>query len=220
MYFPNRVHPSLKKKLLPLFFMGLCLLIPLAATAHNVTIFAWVEGDMVYTESKFSGGRKAKEALIEVQDMSGKKLLEGKTDQNGEFSFKLPHKETLKIILKAGMGHGNEWILTAEEIAEAQADGEAETSSPSPPPSPQADPALSSSVTPKSNASPTEIQASLEAALDKKLAPVLKKLSHLEAKQKEKTGATEIIGGIGYILGLIGLAAYIHFKQKLKAISQ
>ncbi len=51
--------------------------------------------------------------------------------------------------------------------------------------------------------------------LDKKLAPVLKKLSHLEAKQKEGAGITEIIGGIGYIIGLMGLTAYIQFRHKI-----
>ena len=38
------------------------------AFAHKVTIFAWVEGDTVHTESKFSGGRVAKQAPIEVYD--------------------------------------------------------------------------------------------------------------------------------------------------------
>jgi len=47
-----------------------------AAWAHKVTIFAWVEGDTVYTQSKFSGGRKAKGATVVVYDKEGNQLLE------------------------------------------------------------------------------------------------------------------------------------------------
>ena len=34
------------------------------ALAHNVTVFAWVEGDTVHVESKFSGGRRPVAALV------------------------------------------------------------------------------------------------------------------------------------------------------------
>jgi nickel transport protein len=49
-----------------------------SALAHKVTIFAWVQGDRVYTESKFSGGRKAVNAGVEVLNADGERLLEGK----------------------------------------------------------------------------------------------------------------------------------------------
>lgn len=185
-------------------------------SAHNVTIFAWVEGDTIYTESKFSGGRVAKEAPIEVYDAAGVKLLSGKSDQNGEFSFKIPKKEDLKIVLKAGMGHGNEWVVTAEEIAEAQGETASAATAPEPsePAEKAAEPAPSFGPQVTAGAAPIGSQADLEKLLDKKLAPVLKKLSHLEAKQKTGPGFSEIIGGIGYILGLMGLAAYIQSKRK------
>ncbi|MCP4220930.1 MAG: hypothetical protein GY765_40250, partial [bacterium] len=51
------------------------------AYAHKVIVFAWVDGDTIYTESKFSGGRKVKNGLIFVYGPKGKLLLEGKTDE-------------------------------------------------------------------------------------------------------------------------------------------
>jgi len=86
------------------------------AIAHRVTIFAWVEGDTVHTQSKFSGGRTVKGCMVVVCDSAGKQLLEGKTDENGEFSFKVPQKTALKVVLKASMGHLAEWTIPAEEI--------------------------------------------------------------------------------------------------------
>lgn len=188
------------------------------AAAHNVIIFAWVEGDTIYTESKFSGGRAAKDAPVEVYDATGTKLLTGKTDEKGEFSFKIPKKEDLKIVLKAGMGHGNEWVVTAADIAEAQGEtaaaaAEPEASYPAEAPVPRNASGPETGPETKTTAMTADSQAALEKMLDKKLAPVLKKLSHLEAKQKEGAGVTEIFGGIGYILGLIGLAVYMRFRR-------
>jgi len=75
------------------------------ALAHKVTIFAWVEGDTVFTESKFSGGKRAVNAPVVIYGRDGKKLLEGKTDNKGEFSFKIPEITDLRVVLNATMGH-------------------------------------------------------------------------------------------------------------------
>ena len=54
---------------------------------------------------------------IVVYDLAGKQLLSGKTNADGEFSFKIPGKTGLKIVIQAGMGHQGEWTIPAEEIA-------------------------------------------------------------------------------------------------------
>jgi len=42
-----------------------------SASAHKVMIFAWVEGDTVHTESKFSDGKKVKKGDVIVYDLQG-----------------------------------------------------------------------------------------------------------------------------------------------------
>ena len=119
-------------RIVSVFCVCLCLVfVSVPALAHKVTIFAWVEGDTVHTQSKFSGGRRAQNSTVVVYDMDGNQLLEGKTDENGEFSFKIPKKTGLKVVLKASMGHMAEWTIPAEEITEAadvSASGEPEVS--------------------------------------------------------------------------------------------
>ena len=88
----------------------------LEVRAHNVTVFAWVEGDTVTVESKFSGGRRPKNAPIEVYDNAGILLLKGATDDQGKFSFTIPKKTPMKIVLLAGMGHRAEWIISEEDL--------------------------------------------------------------------------------------------------------
>jgi nickel transport protein len=87
-----------------------------AALAHKVNIFAYVEGNTVYTESYFSDGKPVAGGLIEVQDRQGATLLEGETDEKGLFSFPLSEKEDLTIILNAAMGHRNTFLLKGSEM--------------------------------------------------------------------------------------------------------
>ncbi len=90
--------------------------IAVPALAHKVNIFAYVEKGTVFTESYFPDGKKVEGGRIEVLDTSGKKLLEGKTDKEGLFSFPLPKKEDLTIIIDASMGHKNSFILKKSEM--------------------------------------------------------------------------------------------------------
>jgi len=174
--------------------------------AHKVTIFAWVEGDTVHTESKFSGGRVAKQAPIEVYDRTGALLLEGRTDDEGRFVFKAPKQEELRIVLVAGAGHRNEWVVKAEEFAGHV--GPAADDETVPPD--QTEPVIVSPLPGKIDVSREDLQTMIEAALDKKLQPVLHRLHQMD----EGPRLVDIIGGIGYILGLVGLGAYVHFRRR------
>jgi len=176
------------------------------AFAHKVTIFAWVEGDTVHTESKFSGGRVAKQAAIEVYDRTGALLLEGRTDDEGRFDFKAPKQEALRIVLVAGAGHRNEWVVKAEEFAgHVRPAADDETVPPH-----QTEPLVVSPLPGKIDVSREDLQTMIEAALDKKLQPVLHRLHRMD----EGPRLVDIVGGIGYILGLVGLGAYIHFRRR------
>lgn len=107
----------MKFKILLILIYCLCsLIISSSAFAHKVNIFAYVEGDRVYTESYFPDGKKVKGGIIEVYDSQGKKLLEGTTDAQGQFNFKPTNKEDLKIVINASMGHRNSYVLSADEF--------------------------------------------------------------------------------------------------------
>jgi len=195
-----------------------------SALAHRVTLFAWVEGDTVYTESKFSGGRRPQNATIEVHDDEGNLLLDGKTDGEGRFSFKVPRTATLKISLRAGMGHGSSWTLPKKEIEAAVASGHADTGIPAaedtiaaPLPLARPEPGGETVTQQQDAGHPTadELQAAFEKALDAKLKPVITRLNRLEMAQAGPR-VTDILGGIGYILGLMGIAAYVGYRKRAK----
>lgn len=198
--------------------MGLGFLVE-PAFAHNVTIFAWVEGDTVFTQSKFSGGRKTQDSSVVVYDMEGNRLLEGKTDAKGEFTFKVPKKTGLKVVLKASMGHLAEWVIPAEEIIAASRE---RTSGPQENPTQSAakeTPTHSSAIKPgqiEPVPAPVylqrqELQKMIDESLDRKIAPIANMLA---SSIDRGPGLTEIIGGIGYIFGMVGVALYIASRKR------
>jgi len=175
--------------------------------AHKVNIFAYVEGDKVYTESYFNDGKKCIDSKIEVFDNQGNKLLEGLTDEEGMFSFEIPSKDVidgdLKIVLTASMGHQAEYNISADELSGAAGLIKEEPEEPVSVISPE-----TSSVDLK------EIQSLIEDALDKKLKPIMREMIEIKKSQEDKISPTEIIGGIGYIIGIFGIIAYFLSRKR------
>jgi nickel transport protein len=212
-----RQHLAASMKIL--FWFALILLLPAQNTfAHRVNVFAWVEGDTVFVESKFAAGRKVNGGKIIVTDSKGVELLTGKTNDQGEFSFKIPQKTELKIILEAGMGHRAEWTIPVSEMESVSTAADAPATK-----TPTAresaahgdqrsdEPAAASLPAPPAGPSPAEIEAAVAKVLDQKLKPLYKMMA--ESNQKGPT-IRDIFGGIGYILGLMGVAAYFRYRRE------
>jgi nickel transport protein len=187
-----------------------------SALAHRVNVFAWVEGDTVFVESKFAGGKKVKAGKIVVMDPDGKELLSGVTNDNGEFSFKIPKRTDLKIIMIAGQGHQAEWTINASEFGQTPGNPLEDSNAGKivSPKSPSAGP-LSATSTGSELAvmrvDLDQLETLIGHVLDKKLKPITKLL--VDAHDRSPT-VRDIFGGIGYILGFVGIAAYIHSRKK------
>ena len=188
------------------------------ALAHKVMIFAWVDGDTIHTQSKFSGGKKAKGAQVLVFDSEGNQLLEGRTDKKGEFSFKVPRKTDLRIVLKASMGHMAEWKIPAEQITAVAEASQSSTPEPAVEAPSQEAPPLTDAETggelPRPAAvglSRQEIKALIDESLDRKLAPIVNMLAD---QVGQGPTVSEVLGGIGYIFGLAGVGLYFASRRK------
>lgn len=196
----HREMPLLSRLLSGLVIgFGLIFTFPCTVWAHNVFIYAWVDGETVYTESYFGAKRKVQGGLIRVFDLPGKELLEGRTNKKGEFSFKIPQKTDLRIVVEAGMGHRNEFILKVEDISDVGAVAE-----------PLMTGGTKAESTHSISADAEQIKAVVEQVLDSRLRPLRQELAAI--RKEKSSGVTEIIGGIGYIFGIMGLIMY--FKSR------
>ena len=177
--------------------------------AHKVYLYAWVEGDTVYTESYFGSKKKVQGGLIEVFGPSGEKLLEGHTNEKGEFAFKAPQETDLRIVVEASMGHKNEYVLKADELW-GNAGGTAEQTKAQEGLAPSKEEAEGASLTVEA-VELAQIQAIVEKALDSRLKPIIREL--VKIRKEKGPGLTEIIGGIGYIFGLMGVVLFFWSKK-------
>lgn len=198
------------------------------ALAHKVTVFAWVEGDTVLGETKFSGGKRARDAEIIVWDTAGNELLRTRTDEKGEFSFPIPKKTAMRIELIAGMGHRGEWTIPIEEVGDMGGTGEAaapdnsvsgkDTDQAEQEPEAVSDarpekPKDQGAKVPFLDKAELEaiVEKSVEKSLNKKITPLIKMMADLEQKDPS---FSEVAGGIGYIFGLMGLVLYFKSRKK------
>lgn len=172
--------------------------------AHKVNIFAYVEGGKIYTESYFNDGKKCMDSKIEVFDNQENKLFEGLTDEEGMLSLEISPEDIidgdLKVVLTASMGHRAEYIIPANELR-----GVTELTQEKPEES-------ASKVSPEiSSFDVKEIQSLIEDTLDEKLMPIIREI---KKSQENRISPTEIIGGIGYIVGIFGMIAYFLSRKK------
>jgi len=182
------------------------------AFAHKVSVFGWVEGDQIYVEGRISGGKKPIGAKIQVFNGQGKLLHEGVTDRHGAYQFKIPETTDLNIILKAGLGHRAEWTITKKELLATR------EKSHSHPPAPNrlTQPSKSvDTIAPGEIDSLTaaDVERIVDQALERKLKPVMAELAE---RQNKGPDIRDILGGLGYILGLVGLAAYLRYRKNEK----
>ena len=206
-----------------LLFNVCCLLFVSLANAHKVNIYAYAEDGMVHSESYFVDGTKCKNSLLEVFDKKdGTKLIEGKTDEEGKFSFKIPKVTSLKLVLHASMGHQANFTIGEDEVREAMGMKQPPKSSSVKVPS-KSESSTSMNTQKKETAeiselkgvSESEIEAIVESVIDRKLKPMERMLVKLQ-ESSGKPGITEIIGGIGYIIGILGIVADFKARKGMK----
>ena len=212
----------------PVLFAALPMLIMLftmssaeRAFAHRVNIFAWTEGDQVIAECGFNGGNKVKQGQVVVFDAAtGAKLTEGSTDDQGVYHFPIPaagKAHGLRIVVKAGEGHQNEWSMEAAELASVQAPVAPAAAAEKTPAASKAAPApQAATAAPQQSGqaltgiSAAELQTIVNASLDAKLGPIRKELAEMRVA---RPGFSEIFGGIGWLVGLAGVALYFKGRR-------
>ena len=190
-----------------------------AAMAHRVNVFAWVDGDEVHTESKFSGGTLVRSGGITVKDeKTGAVVNQGTTNDKGEYSFRLPEGfaktgHGLVVAISAGEGHRNTWTVQPDEIsADASAAAEA-ANAPAAPAVASAAPAAqtAAAAAPAGALTRAEVEEIVDKALQRQLNPMKRTLAEaLDPSIK----VSDVVGGIGWIFGLFGVAAIFSNRRR------
>lgn len=199
-----------------LFVCFFATLFPMSANAHKIRIFAWPEGKIIHGETAFSGDKGCQHVQISVLDEESHAiLLSTQTDEQGKFNFSVPeqairNKTDLIIVVNSEDGHRAEWSMSADEYLQPKTENEfASNDATTANDRSGGSPALH--LRPNSSQFDEEkLRRIIGEELEKKLAP----LKYEIVRTEDKPDLRDIIGGIGYIIGLAGILAWIKSRSR------
>jgi len=173
--------------------MSLTLAQPRVADAHKLNVFAYIEDSAVVGEAYFNDGSPAKNCEVLVKDQDDHVIGKGLTDESGAFFVNVGSLEgkNISVTVNAGMGHlGQATIKNGDASAFAQ-----------------------SSL--HNNNEEDKLIIALREIIHSELEPLRGELMQLH-KELSKSNFSEIIGGIGYIFGLVGVSLWVKERRSRK----
>ncbi len=188
--------------------LALGLLISLPLQAHKLKVFASAEGDSILGQAYFVGGAGAGGASIRITDVGGRVLAQPVPDESGNFSYRVERRMDYRVVADSLDGHEASWTLRAEEFSPGLpgANGvESTTQGVSGTPAP----AASTAAIPQSSAGTLSMQQ-VEAAMARQIRPLRQALQRYE----EQVRLRDIVGGIGYIIGLAGVGLWWSSRRR------
>ncbi len=167
--------------------------------AHNVVAGAYVDGMTIEGEVGFSNGAPVLPGvLVEVFDTNDAKVGETRIGDNGLFTFNARSAEKHTFKANLGAGHIAEIIVEAEEFAVAGR---------------SIKPIAKKFEEPTTKAVAGISAVELETIVRKAVAHQVKPLQKELRAYKEKVMLRDIAGGIGFIFGLFGVAAWMASRK-------
>ena len=161
-------------------FFGICFSV--TVNAHGLKVFASMDGELADGYVMFAGGERAGGIAVELQDQQGKPLSTTHSDREGRFRFRLPGPGRFSVVADSGDGHVARYPLELE----TQSIGPNATNGTG---------LSSAGIDPQT----------LERLLARYINPLREQIAAYEAQRRWH----DVLGGIGYILGLAGVAFFL-----------
>lgn len=190
--------------------------------AHLLKVFAAAEGPHIQGSVYFAGGAKAVGAQVSVRAADGRILAQLIPDTQGAFSYQASVRMDHVILADSGDGHVAQWTVRAEELPSALPNPDSSQALPLVPelaeqgsahdhthaeahsPMPLVPELADARIPPDGG-----LVALVEEAVARQVRPLREQLLAYE----ERVRLHEILGGIGYILGLAGLILWWRTRQ-------
>ena len=176
-----------------------CLLCENPSFGHTLNVYATVEGNTIRGEVYFRGRVPARQAKVVVSDPQDEKLGETTTDDKGMFTYETRFRCDHRLVAKTSEGHAAECVIAAAELPDdlPLRDG----TSGNAPPVTAANPPQPSADAPDN----AQLEKLIEQAVARQVAPLQRELR----EYRDRTRLTDVVGGIGYILGITGMLFYL-----------
>ncbi|MFO1153334.1 MAG: hypothetical protein U1E42_06675 [Rhodospirillales bacterium] len=180
------------------------------AHAHKLKVFATADGATIDGRVYFVGGAAAPGARIAIEAPPGTPIASLVADADGAFRYEATRRVDHLFAADTGDGHSARFTIAAQDLPSALPPG--------PSPVQAADP-LTDPIAPETHASTdgvslppsaTALRAMLSEAVASQVRPLRQQMNDYEDQLRLR----DIVGGIGYIVGLAGVALWMKARQR------
>jgi nickel transport protein len=175
------------------------------AEAHKLLLSYWFSDGEIVGEVGLSNGTFASQAPIEISDADGQVITTIISGEDGLFRYRPTEVAELRFYTDLGGGHIARFKVTQEEIETGGQSGRADDNGLQSKSLSMDTSGLTLEQRRALPASPGgSDQAAIKALIRQELTPLRREIVAL----REKSSFQSILGGIGYIVGLFGLAMF------------
>lgn len=218
-----------------LSLLTLLLVLPVGvAQAHNLNVFAISDGEVIEGYVYFTGGTRARNATVTLKDGSETDLLTTTADSDGSFALRVSHRTDYAVFADTGDGHIANFALPKTEFLETlpeATDGDAITVTALHDAAPLADaaPTIAPTSTDEDSdavsgnvagnnigikgLSEGDLTALINRAVARQVGPLRAEIN----AYRNDVRMSDILGGIGIIIGIFGVGAWVVAHRQSKA---
>ena len=176
-----------------------------SARGHSIKLWVRVEEGSTIRGRAYTSGDRIRRATIEVLGPAEQVFGQVQTDDQGEFTYEATRRCDHTFLLRTGDGHRAESTVKAVYLpADLPALAGApvpDGSPPRPPPANEMPPAMPDDE---------PLRVMLDAVVARQVGQLAEKLEAYEARQR----LHDILGGVGYIVGITGVVFYFMAARK------
>ena len=175
------------------------------AQAHRLHLWAAVaEGHTINGRAYFSGGGGARHLTVRILDGEGRLLAEVRTDDKGDFTFAAQVRCDHQFVAASPDGHRDSFTIPAAQLPDDL------PSLPNTTPHVEAPAAPADAEDTAATSNEVKLQRLIDSAVARHTMPLRRQLQAYE----DKVRLHDILGGIGYIVGLTGIGFYLLGRRR------
>ena len=171
---------------------------PVAVQAHKLKAFATAEGKSINGYAYFSPGGRIRQATVTVTAPDGHVVTTMPTDEEGNFRFEATHRIDYRITVDGGDGHVATYTVPLAELPDSLPSVGAIAVGETPAPAIPA-PAYQASV---EAAGFADLRAFIDQSVSRQIRPLREQIDAYQ----EKVWMHDVLGGLGVIFGISGVA--------------
>ncbi|MGD0383857.1 MAG: hypothetical protein ABSA77_10065 [Thermoguttaceae bacterium] len=173
---------------------------PTFAFAHSMEVFATVEGKTIQGKASFHDGTPARNAEVKAFDPTGEEIGRTKTDEQGKFKLEVRFHCDYRLLVDTNDGHGAEYTISAKNL---------------PADLPPRDPSIVSPDTARTHTE-SDREHTHDSALLAEIHADVDALQEQLNEYEHRIRFRDILGGIGFIVGLAGAAYGYYYRGLLR----